>query len=105
MPRESGPGPSILRSLCLLRWRPCYGAWGPFEAALLLVLPELREPDRVAAASGVLGDMRDNIEAAAVEQRAVLGFIQAGMVKRLTPEAAECLAMRRAAGEHQSCIR
>src|SRR5258708_29572497 len=59
----------------------------------------------MATAVLVFGEVRDDIEAAVIEERAILGLVQAGVVKRLAAEISDCLAMRRAAGEHQGGIR
>jgi len=59
----------------------------------------------MAAAGGILDRMRRDCEAVLLEQGAVLGGIEARMVQRFTPEAADRRAMRRPAGEHQRAAR
>src|SRR5262245_66499626 len=53
------------------------------------------------AACRVLSDIRDDLEAEFTEQRAIVGFVEAGMIERLAAIAADGLPMARPAGEHQ----
>jgi hypothetical protein len=68
-------------------------------------LPELREPDRVAAAGLVLNRVSHDGKAVLVEQGAVLGTVQARVVQRLALESALRLAVSRAAREHEDGAR
>src|SRR5262245_23976332 len=53
------------------------------------------------AACRVLGDIGDDVEPELIEQRAIVGFVQAGMIERLAAITADRLAVARPAGEHQ----
>ena len=64
-------------------------------------LDELREPDGMAAAVGVLDDMRRHAKPVLIEQRAIFVRIEAGVIQRLAAKAPDRLAMRGAAREHQ----
>ena len=53
----------------------------------------------------VFDDVRHDLEAVLVKQGAVLGSVQAPVVKRFALECADCLPMFSTAREHQGCLR
>lgn len=68
-------------------------------------LAVLGEPDGVVAAGGVIGDVGNDCEASKIEEVAVLGGVEAGVVEGLILECADGFAVGRAGGEKQGGAR
>lgn len=69
--------------------------------AVLPSSPPLRQPRRVPSTGDIFHDMRDNVESCCIQEGAVFGWVETGVIERLAFKGPQNLAMAWAAGKQQ----